>query len=253
MRAIAALKPNYKAGCLGAQHREQLLLQQLPQVRCIAKHIHERLPNHVLLDDLIQAGILGLIEAIDRYDPGKNVQLHSYAKFRVRGAIFDSLREIDWGPRSLRREARSIESAHAELREELGRNASEQELADALDLELGNYHKLLRDIRGLELRSLSVETGSSHNTAELEVPGPASEEPFHCCAESEKRELLKNAMAALPKRERQVLWLYYFEELSMKEVGRALGVVESRVSQIHTAALMSLRSQLETAMSSTGV
>ena len=246
MRTNAARKTDAQPYELTPRVREQLLLQQLPQVRYIAKRIHERLPNHVPLEDLIQAGVLGLIEALDKYDQVKNVRLHSYAKFRVRGAILDSLRELDWSPRSLRREARRIEAVHSELREELGRNANEQEVADALGLDLADYQKLLGEIRGLEIISLFMEAAQSgaEEFLELDVAGPASQSPFYRCAESQQEELLATAISDLSEREQQVLSLYYFEELTMKEVGLVLGVVESRVSQIHNAALISLRSRL---------
>jgi RNA polymerase sigma factor for flagellar operon FliA len=235
---------------LDPQERERLLMEQLPQVRYIAKRIHERLPDHVSLDDLIQAGVLGLIEALDKYDPAKNVQLKSYAKFRIRGAILDSLRELDWSPRSLRREARRIEAAHNTLREKLGRVATEQEVSEELGLDLAEYQKLLGDIRGLDVGSLFIE-GSDENgseTTERDVPGPVDEDPFHLCVKTEQREALAEAISELSEREQQVLSLYYFEELTMKEVGAVLGVVESRVSQIHTAALIALRSRLRARM-----
>lgn len=246
MRTNAVRTKEAEPAELTPQLREQLLLQQLPQVRYIAKRIHERLPNHVPLDDLIQAGVIGLIEALDNYDPVKNVQLHSYAKFRVRGSILDSLRELDWSPRSLRREARRIEAVHTELREKLGRNPNEQEVADALGLDLSDYQKLLGEIRGLEIVSLFTEAAQSgaEEFLEFDVAGPASQSPFYRCAQSQKEELLATAISNLSEREQQVLSLYYFEELTMKEVGLVLGVVESRVSQIHNAALISLRSRL---------
>lgn len=248
MRTNAVRKAGVTSTGLCPQTREELLLEQLPQVRYIAKRIHERLPQHVAIEDLFQAGVLGLVEALDKYNPGKNVQLYSYAKFRIRGAILDSLRDLDWSPRTLRREARRIEAVHSQLREKLGRNANEQELAEALDLDLADYQKLLDKIRGLEIGSLFAETAEqgSEEFLEFDVAGPANQNPFHRCAESEQKEMLAAAISDLCEREQQVLSLYYFEELTMKEVGLVLGVVESRVSQIHTAALISLRSRLNT-------
>jgi RNA polymerase sigma factor for flagellar operon FliA len=235
-----------KATGLDAQQREQLLMEQLPQVRYIAKRIHERLPDHVALDDLIQAGVLGLIEAMEKYDPGKNVQLKSYAKFRIRGAILDSLRDLDWSPRSLRREARRIEAAQTHLRDTLGRMPGEHEVAEQLGLELSEYQRLLGEVRGLDIGSLFVESSEDGDEAmERDVPAPADQDPFQLCMETEQREVLAEAISELSEREQQVLSLYYFEELTMKEVGAVLGVVESRVSQIHTAALIALRGRLK--------
>jgi len=235
-----------KSNVFDAQQRERLLMEELPQVRYIAKRIHERLPSHVSLDDLIQAGVLGLIEAMQKYDPSKNVQLKSYAKFRIRGAILDSLRDLDWSPRSLRREARRIEAAQTRLRETLGRAPGEQEVAADLGLELVEYQKLLGEIRGLEIGSLLVESKEDGDEAqERDVPAPSDEDPFSLCMQTEQREVLAAAISELSDREQQVLSLYYFEELTMKEVGAVLGVVESRVSQIHTAALLALRGRLK--------
>lgn len=255
MRTNPARQFDATASGLSAEQREQLLLEQLPQVRYVARRIHKRLPNHVPLDDLMQAGALGLMEALERYDPGKNVPIQAYAKFRVRGAILDSLRELDWSPRSLRREARRIEMAGTELRDKLGRNANEQEVADALGVKLAQYHKLLSEIHGLEIGGIftnTAEQGAGRPLA-FDVAGPDNQDPFRRCAESEQKELLAIAISDLSEREQQVLSLYYFEELTMKEVGLVLGVVESRVSQIRTAALMSLRNRLNTLRAATSI
>src|ERR1700688_354069 len=136
--------------------RQRLLTENLQEVRYIARRIHDRLPSHVPFDDLVHAGILGLIDAVDRFDPGKNVQLKSYARFRIRGAILDSLRQMDWSPRNLRRQARRIEDANRELAAELGRAPSEPELAGRLGIELIEYQRLLGELRGLDLGSLQA-------------------------------------------------------------------------------------------------
>jgi RNA polymerase sigma factor FliA len=246
MMMTVAQEAYAKSSGLDAQQRERLLMEELPQVRYIAKRIHERLPSHVSLDDLIQAGVLGLIEAMQKYDPAKNVQLKSYAKFRIRGAILDSLRDLDWSPRSLRREARRIEAAQTHLRETLGRVPGEQEVAAELGLELSEYQRLLGEIRGLDIGSLFVESSEeSDELQERDVPAPAEQDPFSLCMQTEQREVLAEAISELSEREQQVLSLYYFEELTMKEVGAVLGVVESRVSQIHTAAVLALRGRLK--------
>ncbi|HUI83870.1 MAG TPA: FliA/WhiG family RNA polymerase sigma factor [Candidatus Binatia bacterium] len=225
---------------------EQLLMEQLPQVKYIARRIHERLPQHVPFDDLLHAGILGLIDAVHKYDPGKNVRFASYAKFRIRGAILDSLRDMDWSPRDLRRKARRLESAMQKLQGELGRSASEPELAEAMGMTLDEFQHMLDEIRGLEVGSLQIESLEDGRETDLgeTIAGPADQDPLSLCLQGERREMLANAIAGLPEREQQVLALYYQEELTMKEVGAVLGIGESRVSQIHSMAVARLRTAL---------
>lgn len=226
--------------------RERQLLEQLPQVRYIARRIHERLPRHVPFEDLVHAGVVGLIDALHKFDSNKHVQFGSYAKFRIRGAILDSLREMDWGPRDLRRKARQLEEANNRLRCELGRQATEQELAAELGLDLHSLQVLLGEIDGLEvgsLRVMSARDGKEEDLCEY-LPNDPEDTPLVLCLRSEMKELLTRAIEELPEKERQVLALYYFEELTMKEVGAVLGVGESRVSQIHSMAVVRLRARL---------
>jgi len=244
----AAKKAYESASHLEAGDQERLLLEQLPQVRYIARRIHDRLPSHVPFDDLVQAGILGLMEALQKFDPSKHVELKTYAKHRIQGAIIDSLRDLDWSPRPLRRKARQLEQAHQRLRARFGRPATEPELAMELGLELKELQHLLGDLRGLDLGSLHEEFAESGQERDiLAAATPRLEqEPFTRCLEGELRELLTRAVGELAPRERQVLALYYFEELTMKEVGAVLGVGEARVSQIHSAALIRLRARMRT-------
>jgi len=242
-----AAKKAYESGLyLEAGDQERLLLEQLPQVRYIARRIHDRLPAHIPFDDLVQAGILGLMEALHKFDPSKHVELKTYAKHRIQGAILDSLRDLDWSPRPLRRKARQLEQAHQRLRARFGRPATEPELAIELGLELKELQHLLGDLRGLDLGSLQDEfTESGHERDTLAAPTQGLvQEPYARCLEGELRELLTRAVSELQPRERQVLALYYFEELTMKEVGAVLGVGEARVSQIHSAALVRLRARM---------
>jgi RNA polymerase sigma factor for flagellar operon FliA len=228
------------------EERERLLLEQIPQVRYIARRIHERLPRHVPFEDLVHAGVVGLIDALHKYDQGKHVQFGSYAKFRIRGAILDSLREMDWSPRDLRRKARRIEEANNTLRSRLGRNPTEPEVAAELGLDLHGLQTLLGEIDGLEVGSLRVQSprdGKEEDLCEY-LPDDPEETPLLLCLRSEMKELLTRAIDELPEKERQVLALYYFEELTMKEVGAVLGVGESRVSQIHTMAVVRLRARM---------
>jgi RNA polymerase sigma factor for flagellar operon FliA len=226
--------------------RERLLMEQLPQVRYIARRIHERLPRHVQFEDLVHAGVVGLMDALQKYDKTKHVQFGSYAKFRIRGAILDSLREMDWSPRELRRKSRRLEEAHNKLRSELGRNPTEPELAAELGMDLRGLQMLLGEIDSLEVGSLRIQSphdGKDEDLCEY-LPDDPEETPLFLCLRSEMRELLARAMDELPEKERQVLALYYYEELTMKEVGVVLGVGESRVSQIHSMAVVRLRARM---------
>lgn len=224
--------------------RQRLLTENLQEVRYIARRIHDRLPSHVPFDDLVHAGILGLIDAVDRFDPGKNVQLKSYARFRIRGAILDSLRQMDWSPRNLRRQARRIEEAVRELSAELGHAPSEPEIAAKLGLPLEDFQILLGDLRSLDIGSLQAQFEATGEEAASVVATRLEEDPFQTTLRTELRVLLAGAIEQLDAKERQVLGLYYLEELTMKEVGVIMSVGESRVSQIHTAALIRLRSRL---------
>ncbi|HKT23844.1 MAG TPA: FliA/WhiG family RNA polymerase sigma factor [Terriglobales bacterium] len=223
--------------------RDRLLLEHLPLVRYIASSIHARLPQHVPIDDLVQAGVIGLIQAIDNFDCNRKVPLKAYAQLRIRGAILDNLRDLDWSPRSLRAMARRIESVQALLRERLGRPPEDEEVSGQLGMSLKDYQKLLSSIQGLDITRLSVGPFEDDidNSLDQEIPDPKGEDPFSLYLDTERRAALADAMTHLSYRERQVLSLYYFNELTMKEIGRTMGVGESRASQLHSAGLKSLR------------
>lgn len=225
--------------------RNRLLLEQLPQVHYIARTTHDRLPRHVAMEDLVHAGVLGLIDALSKYDPGKNVQLKSYAKFRIRGAILDSLREMDWSPRDLRRKARCLEETSSRLTARFGRKASQGELAAEMGMELGKFQRLLADLRRLESSNIPLRDAEDGQEEDAYDHAPREEEdPFRLCLRAETKELLDRAIGELPLNERRVIRLYYFEDRTMKKVGAALGVGESRVSQIHAAAISRLRTRM---------
>lgn len=225
--------------------QERLMMEHLPTVRYLARRIHERLPQHVEMDDLVSAGVLGLIDAFRKFDPGKKVQFRSYAQFRIRGAILDSLRTLDWSPRDLRRKGRAIEEAIRAQTVRLGRAPGEPEVAAELGMELGEYQQLLGELKGLEIGTLHVEHSEDSGEEELAyVPNRPEDDPLFCCLKGEMRAHLASAVDQLPERERLVMTLYYYEEMTMKEIGLALGVVESRVSQIHASAVLHLRSTL---------
>jgi RNA polymerase sigma factor FliA len=228
-----------------AMDRDLLLMEHLPTVRYLARRIHERLPQHVELDDLISAGVVGLMDAFSKFDHTKKVQFKSYAQFRIRGAILDSLRTLDWSPRELRRKGRAVEEAIRSVTLRVGRAPSEQEIAGEMELSLTEYQQLLGDLKGLEIGSLHMERSEESGDEELAyVPGAPEEDPLFRCLKGEMKQRLADAIDGLPEKERMVLTLYYYEELTMKEIGLTLGVVESRVSQIHSSAVLRLRAAL---------
>ena len=228
-----------------ASERETLLMEHLPTVRYLARRIHERLPQHVELDDLVSAGMVGLIDAFSKFDHGIKVQFKSYAQFRIRGAILDSLRTLDWSPRELRRKGRAVEEAIRASTQRLGRAPTEPEIAQEMQITLGAFQTLLGDLKGLEIGSLHMERTEDSGDEELSyVPGAPEDDPLFRCLKGEMKQRLADAIEDLPEKERMVLTLYYYEELTMKEIGLTLGVVESRVSQIHSAAVVRLRSAL---------
>jgi len=227
---------------MSAMERDRLLLEHLPTVRFVARRIHERLPQHVDLEDLISAGIVGLIDAFSKFDHGKQVQFKSYAQFRIRGAILDSLRTLDWSPRELRRKGRAVEDCIRTLTQRLGRSPVETEVAQEMGVSLLDYQQLLGELKGLEIGSLNLERNEDGGDDELSyLPGTENDEPLFRCLKGELRQRLAEAVETLPEKERLVISLYYHEELTMKEIGLVLGVVESRVSQIHTSAVLKLR------------
>jgi RNA polymerase sigma factor for flagellar operon FliA len=237
--------PEMPAGILNGE-QERLLLEHLPIVRFLARRIHERLPQHVDIEDLVSAGVVGLMDAFTKFDPEKKVQFRSYAQFRIRGAILDSLRTLDWGPRDLRRKGRAVEEAVRVLTARLGHAPEESEIAAEMGVSLEDYQLLLGDLKGLEIGTLHVEHNEDSGEEELAyIPGRPEEDPLFCCLRGELQEKLTEAIDCLPERERLVMTLYYFEELTMREIGLALGVVESRVSQIHASAVVRLRATLQ--------
>ncbi len=228
--------------------RNALILSELAQVYYLARRIHERLPQHVPFEDLVHAGVLGLIEAVRKYNPNKNASLKSFASFRIRGAILDSLRALDWGSRPLRKKGRNVAESLAKLANKLGRQPTEDELAADLELEVAELHKLLRRLDGLQIVGQMV--GSRFDDSETQdliesAPADESTNPFEICLRSERSDYLTQAIKTLSEKEQMVVSLYYREELTMKEVAAVMGLAESRVSQIHSLAITKLRTSIQ--------
>lgn len=205
-------------------------------------YVSSRLPRHVPIEDLYGAGVAGLLDALAKAEPSKHMQFRSYAQYRIRGAILDSLRSLDWSPRKLRRKARAVEEAIRILTAQLRRSPTETEIAQQLHIDLKAYQHLLGELKGLEIGTL--HTGRSADGGEEELvylPNRPEDDPLFRFLHAELRERLTKAITELPQRERLVMNLYYYEETTMKEIGLMLGIVESRVSQIHASAVLHLR------------
>ena len=225
--------------------RNTLIESHMTLVSQVVRSFYGVLPSHVDRSDLESAGYLGLVDAAEKFDASKHIQFRSYAQFRIRGAILDSLRSTDWGPRQLRKQGREIERAMQLISQRCGRTATDLEIADELGLDLEVYHSLLSELRSLEIGALNAECNEDSGEEELAyVPGREEDEPLFRCLRGEMRQHLTDAIEALPERERLVVSLYYAEELSLREIGQALGIGESRVSQIRSSAVLRLRSAL---------
>jgi RNA polymerase sigma factor FliA len=240
-----ALK-KYQTQQHAAEDRERLILEHLPQVRLIARRIHERLPESVNLEDLISTGTLGLIAAIDRFDPTHNVKLKTYAEYKIRGAILDSLRGLDWAPRQQRKRSKQIEAAITAAEQRLHRAPTEDEIASQLDLTLEEYHDWLVDIRGVNLGSLEASSSEEEGRNLLKYISDDEEQwPSRLLERSELERLLADAIEKMPRTERIVISLYYHEELTLREIAKVVNLHESRVSQLKSQAIVRLRSYME--------
>ncbi|GGX80000.1 RNA polymerase sigma factor FliA [Litchfieldella qijiaojingensis] len=218
-----------------------LLEEYLPMVRRHALALQVKLPASVELDDLIQAGMVGLLDCMSRYDTKHGASFTTYAGQRIRGAMIDELRSRDWVPRSVRRNARALDEAIRRLEQKLGRAADEREIASELEMELDEYHQLLGDTNGGQLLPFEELVAEG---AEPSAEDRAPPSPFAALADGEQRERLVAAIEQLPEREKLLLGLYYQEELNLKEIGAVLGVSESRVCQLHSQAVSRLRAKL---------
>jgi RNA polymerase sigma factor for flagellar operon FliA len=228
------------------EERERIILEHLPQVRLIARRIHERLPESVNLDDLISTGTLGLIAAIDRFDPRHNVKLKTYAEYKIRGAILDSLRGLDWAPRQQRRRTKQIEASIAAVEQRLHRSPTEDEIARELKLSLEEYHEWLVDIRGVNLGSLETSAPEDDSRNLLKYISDDEENwPSRLLERSELQRLLAEAIEKMPRSERIVISLYYHEELTLREIAKVVNLHESRISQLKSQAILRLRAYLE--------
>jgi RNA polymerase sigma factor for flagellar operon FliA len=233
---------------LNLEKRDELVLRHLADVHFIARRIHKRLPVFVPLEDLVHSGVLGLLGATAKYDSARNVQFKTFAQFRIRGAILDALRMLDRASRRIRTKSRKLNTASEQLSQRLGRQPTEEEIAQEVGLELADLRKLTCTLRGLQSVDREVPLGQDRvGTRDLIESAPAKpeENPFAQCLRSEMKQHLAQAMSNLSKKEKQVLSLYYFEQLTIQEIASMLDINSSRISQIHSAGLAKLRVHLE--------
>lgn len=225
--------------------QERMVLQYAPLIRYFAGRLAMRLPSHISQEDLISSGIIGLIDAVQKFDSSKNIHFKTYAEFRIKGAMLDELRSLDWIPRSVRKKTHFLENAYAELQKDLGRPAEPDEVAEHLGLEMEDFYHLLDETKSVSLVTLD---GCDWKIAEPQLPETLQDEKLRDSLQtvhlSELREVVLQVIEALPDKEKLLISLYYYEELTMKEIGQIMGYTESRISQLHSQAICRLRHRL---------
>ena len=229
--------------------RDKLISQYAPLVKTIAGRLALRLPQHISQDDLLSAGIMGLLDAIDKFNEEKGTEFKSYAEFRIRGAMIDELRCMDWVPRSVRRNAKRLEEAYVRVENIKMRPARDEEVAKELEIEMEAFYQLLDEAKGISIintyqLSNRVNQIELDNQVEIDHLNTDSN-PLDSLNLAEIKDVIAKAIDRLPKNERMVVALYYYEELTMKEIGQVMGYTESRVSQLHTKAVIRLRNSLK--------
>jgi len=232
---------------LSSNQKDDVIREYAPLIKFIAQKIAVRLPSNIELDDLISAGVIGLMDAIDKYDPSRDNKFKTYAEFRIRGAILDELRAQDWVPRSIRDKAKLLDKTIVQLEADLGRAATDEEVAKALNINIDEFHDLVNQVRPVSLLPMDQATTFS-NTDKKSImdilEGSKLNNPFNQLNIKTVKEVVAQAIEDLPERQRLVLSLYYYEDLNLKEIGQVLRVTESRVSQLHAQAVTRLRAKL---------
>jgi len=228
--------------------KEQIIIEYAPLVRFIAQKIASRLPPNIELDDMISCGVIGLMDAIEKFDPSRDNKFKTYAEFRIRGAILDELRSQDWVPRSVREKAKLVERAYAKLEKELGRPATDEEMCEELLISMDEFHELINKSKSVSLLNIEDAAAMSKGDKKLMVSlmeTSRSANPQSAVGYKKAQEIIKDGIKGLPEKQRLVLSLYYFEDLNLKEIGQVLDVTESRVSQLHTQAILKLKAKLK--------
>jgi RNA polymerase sigma factor FliA len=243
--------PQYGAGKLDPKWQEQMVLQYAPLIKYIASRLALRLPSHISMEDLISSGIIGLIDAVQKFDSSKNINFKTYAEFRIKGAMLDELRSLDWIPRSVRKKTHLIEDAYAQLQINLGRPAEAEEVAGFMGLELGEFYQLLDETKTVSVvaleegrKSAGGHTGYLEHEVLETIQDENARDSLMAVHFSGLQKIMVQAIEALPDKEKLLISLYYYEELTMKEIGQIMGYTESRISQLHTQAMYRLKHKL---------
>jgi RNA polymerase sigma factor FliA len=229
--------------------KDEIIIEYAPLIKYIAQKIASRLPSNIELDDLISCGVIGLMDAIEKFDPSRDNKFKTYAEFRVRGAILDELRAQDWVPRSVREKAKMVERAYSKLESAMGRPATEDEMCKELNCSQEEFHDLLNKSKSVSL--LNIDDSNTFGRGDKKLMAGLTEtgrnsNPLAAVTYKNARDKIKEAIGTLPEKQRLVLSLYYYEDLNLKEIGQVLDVTESRVSQLHTQAILKLKSKLRT-------
>lgn len=229
------------------EQKDRLILEYAPLIKFIAQKIAVRLPSNIELDDLISSGVIGLMDAIEKYDPTRDNKFKTYAEFRIRGAILDELRAQDWVPRSVRDKAKLLDRTMIELEAELGRNATDEEVATKLNMSMDEFYDLVNQVRPVSV--LSIDEAATFSNVDKKsilnlLEATKLNNPFTQLNMKSVKDIVTKAIEDLPERQRLVLSLYYYEDLNLKEIGKVLRVTESRVSQLHAQAISRLRAKL---------
>jgi RNA polymerase sigma factor for flagellar operon FliA len=242
---VAAAAYYYPVDTISPEERERLIIEHLPQVRLVARKIHEKLPDSVSLEDLLSAGVIGLIHAIDNFDPAQNVKLRTYAEFRIRGAILDSLRDTDWAPRLKRKLSRDLQAAISRAEQKLGRTPEEAEIAAEMGVPVDEYRSRLTEVAAIDIGELEFLRDERETPLLLKyIASPDEESPSMQLERSELEKLIAKCLDGIPRVEKTVLGLYFHEELTLKEIGEVMGLHYSRVSQIKSQAILRLRTAI---------
>lgn len=246
-KAVSPSQKKSRSRKVPHKERDRLIEQYAPMIKHLALRIAMRLPSHIELDDLINSGVIGLMDAIEKFDPEKGVRFETYAEFRIRGAILDELRAQDWVSRSVRQKANQLSRIYAELEQKLGRAATDEEVMGTLEMDRESFYKLLDRVRSISVINWEDITGREKldgTKGEIASDFWKGTDPFRDMNLRRIRQLLQQAIEALPEKERIVVSMYYYADLNMKEIGDVLNITESRISQIHTKAVLRLRGKI---------
>jgi RNA polymerase sigma factor for flagellar operon FliA len=233
---------------VGPNVKDEIIIEYAPLIKYIAQKIAARLPSNIELDDLISCGVIGLMDAIEKFDPTRDNKFKTYAEFRIRGSILDELRAQDWVPRSVREKAKLVERTYARLEGNLGRPATDEEMSKELNMSQNEFYDLLNKAKSISL--LNIDDSATFNRGDKRLmanlmENSRSSNPFNAVSFKNSRDKIKEGIKSLAEKQRLVLSLYYYEDLNLKEIGQVLDVTESRVSQLHTQAIMKLRIKLK--------